>query len=591
MKRIITGWFALLLVAGVLAPTVVLARSSASVPKVVVVVGPSGSATSRYRGEARAAAIVARQYTPDVTEIYSPDATWPAVKEALQGASLVLYMGHGNGWPSPYRNALYPPTQDGFGLNPTPGGDDATHQYFGESRIAANIHLAKDAVVLLNHLCYASGNSEPGLAEGTLDVAKQRVDNFAAGFIQAGASAVVAEAYASPSNMVQAVLGGQGAIESAWRHAPSGNGHVFGFESVRSPGFVAEMDPERSASGFTRSIVLKSGLASSDVLRNGRGSSRRSDPVDPIDLAPSLATRGIALQTPTIAGMTNAGGRFIYRLPFTVADRSKLPTTIKASVRWDPLDPVATPPSDTPAGVGTDVAPDFGLISPEKLGDVVAPTALSITRSKLSFHVAAPATPGRYRLTVTLHDGDGVAFDAATQAMVPTLIVRITGEHDAAVVAPARVEIAPGGTQQLTVWVANLGLTAWGHKADPIARSRDPEMRQTDLDRATHARLVGTWIALDGLDDPGQQAAAEAASVSPVDLPAGLAPRGAAKTSLTVFAPSTEGDYLLVLDVLTPEVGSLSVQGVDPTIVRVHVTAAAIVAPDATPGASVTAIP
>ena len=57
-----------------------------------------------------------------MTEIYSPNATWPAVKAALQGASLVVYMGHGNGWPSPYRDALYPPTQDGFGLNPTAGG-------------------------------------------------------------------------------------------------------------------------------------------------------------------------------------------------------------------------------------------------------------------------------------------------------------------------------------------------------------------------------------------------------------------------------------------------------------------------------------
>ena len=97
------------------------AASSAPVPKVVLIVGPSGSATSGYRAEARAAAAVARKYTPDVTEIYSPNATWPAVKAALQDASLVVYMGHGNGWPSPYRASLYPPTQNGFGLNPSAG--------------------------------------------------------------------------------------------------------------------------------------------------------------------------------------------------------------------------------------------------------------------------------------------------------------------------------------------------------------------------------------------------------------------------------------------------------------------------------------
>ena len=42
-----------------------------------------------------------------------------------------------------------------------------------------------------------------------------------------------------------------------------------------------------------------------------------------------------------------------------------------------------------------------------------------------------PAAPGRYRLTVTLHDDDGVAFDAATQATFPSLIVRVTGDLDA----------------------------------------------------------------------------------------------------------------------------------------------------------------
>ena len=142
---------------------------------------------------------MARRYTPDVTELYSPNATWPAVRQALQGASVVIYMGHGNGWPSPYRDSLYPPTQNGFGLNPSAGGNDYQHQYFGEAAVGSQVHLAKDAVVLLNHLCYARATREPGVAEGTLGQARLRVDNFAAGFIKAGASAVIADAYASPS--------------------------------------------------------------------------------------------------------------------------------------------------------------------------------------------------------------------------------------------------------------------------------------------------------------------------------------------------------------------------------------------------------
>ena len=69
----------------------------------------------------------------EVVKVYSPNATWSAVREALDGASIVVYLGHGNGWPSRYRDSLYPPTQNGFGLNPVGGGGDDAHQYFGEA--------------------------------------------------------------------------------------------------------------------------------------------------------------------------------------------------------------------------------------------------------------------------------------------------------------------------------------------------------------------------------------------------------------------------------------------------------------------------
>jgi hypothetical protein len=577
VRRIVVGVIGSLLVAGLFAPAVAAAPAATHVAKVVIIVGPAGSATNRYRTEARQAAALARRYTPDVTEVYSPNATWPAVKAALQGASLVIYMGHGNGWPSPYRDELYPPTQNGFGLNPASGGGDWTHQYFGESKIAASIDLAPDAVVLLNHLCYASGNSEPGLVEGSLKTAKQRVDNFAAGFVRAGASAVIAEAYASPNYMVRSVLGDHGSIEKAWRNAPSSNSHSFGFESRRSPGYVAEMDPEHTSSGFSRSIVLKAGLAAGDVLRHAHGSSAGSPPVDPALLVPTLVGRGVTLASPIINGATTAGGRIYYRIPFKVADRDKLPSTVQASVRWDPLDPVSgapTGPTDanTTDATGTvEATPDFGLIAPERVGDVVAPAKLAITSTRMSFYVAVPSTPGRYRLTVTLHDGEGVVYDAATQAMVPTRIVRVTGDNDAGVIAPQQVEMTAGQAEELSIWIGNLGKAPWGKKAAPINRSTDADMRQSDLDRATHARLTGTWLALGGLDDPIQLAAAAAASVTTFELPAGFAPRAAVKADLLVFAPSAPGEYLLILDILTPEVGSLSAQGVDPTVIRVHV--------------------
>ena len=46
-----------------------------------------------------------RRSTPRTSsKVYSPYATWSAVKAALQGANIVVYLGHGNGFPNPYRS-------------------------------------------------------------------------------------------------------------------------------------------------------------------------------------------------------------------------------------------------------------------------------------------------------------------------------------------------------------------------------------------------------------------------------------------------------------------------------------------------------
>ena len=159
------------------------AAAATRAPRVVVIVGPVEGLTDDYRSIGAAAAKEAARWTTDVVSVVSPNATWPAVKRALQGASIVLYLGHGNGFPSPYRSTLFRPTEDGLGLNPVAGEGDDSHQYFGESFIASQIHLAPHAIVLMSHLCYASGNSEPGLPDPTVAVAQQRVDNFAAGWL------------------------------------------------------------------------------------------------------------------------------------------------------------------------------------------------------------------------------------------------------------------------------------------------------------------------------------------------------------------------------------------------------------------------
>ena len=93
--------------------------------------------------------------------------------------------------------------------------------------------------------------------------------------------------------------------------------------------------------------------------------------------------------------------------------------------------------------------------------------------------------------------------------------------------------------------------------------------------------MTGTWVALGSVKDPAQDDAANAASVTAAELPAGFKPGAVARPNLRLFAPSVPGDYLLILDVFTPEAGSLTARGVEPPIIRV--TVAANAAPAVTP--------
>jgi hypothetical protein len=600
-----------LAMAGALAPGPVAAESK-TVPKVVLIVGPAGYATDSYRRLANEAAAAAARYTPNVVKVYSPDATWPAVRQALQGASIVVYLGHGNGWPSRYRNSPYPITQNGFGLNPTAGAGDA-HQYFGEDFIGREVKLAKHAVVIFSHLCYASGNSEPGLPEGPLEVGQQRVDNYAAGFIKAGASAVIADAYLGPAYYVRSILSGKSSIERIWRRAPSFNGNLLQFGSLRSKGYIAQMDTDTPTAGFHRSIVLEAGLTSENVL----GSATRiigittQPPVEP-----SIAGLGIGLDQPDLVAPPTAGSRTKLTFRITSTAAASLPKGLEVGVRWDPIqtdDPAAvalgaaaglapvapsappsTPspqPTTAPASPGPGSAsaspatgllvpgatstpaptpaptddPDpvaINLVSPEVPGEVVSPVKAKKTANGLSVPVTVPAAPGLYRLVATIHDAEGVAYDAASQALVPALIVRVTGRLTATYHAPAAASGIAGGQIQVRVKVTNLGSTAWG--APAVA----PRLDGAEFVPARRATLVARWIDLAA----GSAGALAAESTSL--LPAGLAPRGSATAVLALTAPKVPGEYLVLIDVVVPGTGSLAVAGVPPALVRVTVSGA-----------------
>lgn len=227
----------------------------AATTRVVIVVGPVGSQTSSYRDSARALASLARGYGAAVTEIYSPYATWSRVSAAARGANVLVYLGHGNGWPSPY----YPfstATKDGMGLNSSSGAGNSNVKYYGELYMA-RLGLAPNAVVLLHRLCYAAGASEPGWADPTRSVAMKRVDNFGAGFLRGGAQAVFASGKTSIGYVLRGLFGGAARLtmgELFWTDPSRTMTYRITFTSTRTAGASARMDPS-APSKYYRSVV------------------------------------------------------------------------------------------------------------------------------------------------------------------------------------------------------------------------------------------------------------------------------------------------------------------------------------------------
>ena len=257
---------ALVVSLGIAVPT---ASAALADTKVVIIVGATHGATAGYRADADQAYAEAIKYTSNVVKVYSPYATWAKVKAAVAGASVVIYMGHGNGWPSPYTFDANYTTKDGFGLNATYNAGDYNNKYYGEPSVAT-LDLAPGAIILLHHLCYASGNSEPGNPEPTLSVARQRADNYAAGFFKAGASAVIADGHSGAERYLHDLFTTHQTIDQMWRNQSNANGHFASFSSARTPGAIVSQDPMTPTSGFYRSVAINTfGITTDKVVSGG----------------------------------------------------------------------------------------------------------------------------------------------------------------------------------------------------------------------------------------------------------------------------------------------------------------------------------
>jgi flagellar hook assembly protein FlgD len=421
---------------------------AASTAKVVVVVGPVGSHTAHYTADARAIAAEARRYTPNVALIVTPGATWARVKAAAQGANILVYLGHGNGWPSVYA-PFETLTKDGLGLDPDGGAKGTRTAYYGEGPIRDGIRLAPNAVVLLFHLCYASGNTEPGLPPGTFADARQRVDNFGAGFIGAGARAVFAEGHPEHpvASYIRQLFTTDRTMDQVFRAAPTWHGNLQGpFASQRTPGLRFELDSDSAGpTGFYRSLVGDLGLRASSVVAprlTGTGGNPAGFAVPgaaeviasggaglfvtaaaaaaPSRRAAATLPRGTAVRLVSEARPTKGGGSRVFRV--TILGRTTkgfvrardLAPRDSASIRLWTLDqsgPVLSPNGDGQADVLV-VAARFSeragvtLTVRNAAGTVVRRTSTTGDIVRLEWNLktpaGGPARDGRYTWTLSV---------------------------------------------------------------------------------------------------------------------------------------------------------------------------------------------
>ncbi|HUR17252.1 MAG TPA: FlgD immunoglobulin-like domain containing protein [Candidatus Limnocylindrales bacterium] len=259
--RVVFMAFALVFTGAVAAATPAQTRAAAAPLKAVIIVGPAGDLTAQDLEDAESLAVVAENMGMDVRRVFHPHATWENVMANIQGANLVYYAAHGYGWPSAYTQVMTESRQNGVGLNSFDGSSVNQYTYYGANVIRANWVLAPNSIVFLNHDCYTAGNAEPGMAIPGWDVARQRVDNFAAGFLAVGAKAVFAYSGQRFNKTVQQLFTTDMTVEQMFRTVGTKPHPYYGwvgwdarkFDSVRMPGNQNFMDPH-STLGFLRAV-------------------------------------------------------------------------------------------------------------------------------------------------------------------------------------------------------------------------------------------------------------------------------------------------------------------------------------------------
>ncbi len=205
-----------------------VAPVGAAAPKVVIIVGPTGSQTASYRSTGDSIAATATAAGATVVKVYSPNATWAKVRAAVNGANIIVYLGHGNGYPNPYNSVESTDRVNGWGLNRTTTNGDSdnwstTMVYCGEKALLGTLTSSDGAaqrqycsggitpapgfVMIYNKACYTPGAGEGWDVKATESVAFQRVRNYSYPVLKKGASAYFAtDLYNGAQYLVDTIL-------------------------------------------------------------------------------------------------------------------------------------------------------------------------------------------------------------------------------------------------------------------------------------------------------------------------------------------------------------------------------------------------
>ena len=210
------------------------APAAAAAPKVAIIVGPVGSLTANYRTWANEAAAAATAAGATVVKAYSPSATWANVKTAVNGANVIVYFGHGNGYPNPYGSNELTDRSNGWGLNTKTTNGDADSWsagslvYCGERALLGTLTSSDDAARRTYcggtandgitpapgfTMVYAQAHYAPGFGERytqstpltTLSEAQQRVRHYSTPILRLGGT-YIATAYGDADEIVSRVL-------------------------------------------------------------------------------------------------------------------------------------------------------------------------------------------------------------------------------------------------------------------------------------------------------------------------------------------------------------------------------------------------